>query len=527
MRPIVVSVGLALVFGANAQAYVLENVIWGVPNPTLYVNLDSSIGQLGAKAPSFPLFDGAISFFDVFDSAVNTWNSYLEGLKIQPVNGYNPAGLFPDNNLSEVGFGSTILGDALGGETLAITAVYYYQGYPNTFAPTDIVFNSKNFNWNSYRGPLNDATMDLRRVGLHELGHFIGLAHPNDYGQVVNAIMNSTIGNTDSLTADDIAGGQSLYGAGSNTSSSITTIARQQDFNGDRRDDLLWFQPGSGTLVEWWMDGSAIGAGAEIGAFPTGWRIIQTGDLAGDGHSSIIFEHPPDFTTGVWVLNGSAVVDDFFLNSPTTPSRVEAVGNFSGLGRMDIVWRDIKTGNVTIDQNEGTFTFAPWVLLSLPLDQVIVGAADLFSDGIDELIVRNSSTGEVGAWRFYNTSFPIFPGEPQYISLGTLDFTWSIQAIGDFNADGKDDLVWRNAVSNQIVIWSTNGTAQPSSTVIGIAPRSWDIIGAPSFYGGKRASLLFRDRITGQPAIWYILNGTLYGTGYLPNPGNSWVPVFR
>jgi hypothetical protein len=52
--------------------------------------------------------------------------------------------------------------------------------------------------------------MHIRRVTLHETGQVIGLTHPNDAGQHVNAIMNSTISN---LTNDYVAGAQSLYGA--------------------------------------------------------------------------------------------------------------------------------------------------------------------------------------------------------------------------------------------------------------------------------------------------------------------------
>ena len=55
---------------------------------------------------------------------------------------------------------------------------------------------------------------DIRRVALHEFGHALGLDHPDEHGQSVDALMNSILGNLDSLTADDIAGAQSMYGAG-------------------------------------------------------------------------------------------------------------------------------------------------------------------------------------------------------------------------------------------------------------------------------------------------------------------------
>ena len=88
------------------------------------------------------------------------------------------------------------------------------------------MFNSA-FNWNSYRGNVRaSGVWDIRRVALHEFGHVLGLDHPDQNGQQVDAIMNSILGNLDSLTADDIAGAQSMYGSG--TAGNITFPPRNE-----------------------------------------------------------------------------------------------------------------------------------------------------------------------------------------------------------------------------------------------------------------------------------------------------------
>jgi hypothetical protein len=48
-------------------------------------------------------------------------------------------------------------------------------------------------------------------VALHEFGHVLGLDHPDEFGQSVDAIMNSTVGDLDKLLFDDILGAYSLY----------------------------------------------------------------------------------------------------------------------------------------------------------------------------------------------------------------------------------------------------------------------------------------------------------------------------
>src|SRR4029077_10815191 len=76
----------------------------------------------------------------------------------------------------------------------------------------DILFNTAQ-SFDSYRGSLRSGSFDIQRVALHELGHVLGLAHPDQAGQHVDAVMNSVISDRYQLSADDISGGQSLYGA--------------------------------------------------------------------------------------------------------------------------------------------------------------------------------------------------------------------------------------------------------------------------------------------------------------------------
>ena len=54
---------------------------------------------------------------------------------------------------------------------------------------------------------------DITPLLIHELGHALGLGHPDEAGQDVSAIMNSIYNDdVDTLQPDDIAGARALYG---------------------------------------------------------------------------------------------------------------------------------------------------------------------------------------------------------------------------------------------------------------------------------------------------------------------------
>jgi hypothetical protein len=59
--------------------------------------------------------------------------------------------------------------------------------------------------------------------------------------------------------------------------------------------------------------------------------------------------------------------------------------------------------------------------------------------------------------------------------LGVVANTWSIVESGDFNGDGKDDLLWRNTATNDVAIWFLNGTQVSSQANNGTVAPDWTI----------------------------------------------------
>lgn len=162
--------------------------------------------MLGA---SQTLSDGS-TFNSSAQAAADLWNTRLGSVQLQATTGSGTPS--SNNGINELFFSNTVYGQAFDANVLAVTTGYSNPN-ANERTEADIVFNTAN-TWDSYRGPRNRDAIDIRRVALHELGHLLGLDHPDQAAppQSVQAIMNSLIGNLDTLAEDDTNGGQRLYG---------------------------------------------------------------------------------------------------------------------------------------------------------------------------------------------------------------------------------------------------------------------------------------------------------------------------
>jgi len=74
-------------------------------------------------------------------------------------------------------------------------------------------------------------------------------------------------------------------------------------------------------------------------------------------------------------------------------------------------------------------------------------------------------------------------------------------AVSDFDGDGKADILWRNTVTGNTVVWLMDGAARLAEGSIGWVPTDWTIAGTGDFNGDGKADVLWRNSGTGMAVV--------------------------
>ena len=263
-----------------------------------------------------------------------------------------------------------------------------------------------------------------------------------------------------------------------------------------------------------------------------------------------------DFTTDVTVSGNFAYLSDADLqvidisdptkptleNSYQTPGGVgwskgaDIVGNYAYLADGEAGLQVIKLNNpvtnvTVVDPNTITSTF-PADLTEGPYDVLVTNPAgqseegylyngfqavksvpnDFDGDGKSDILWRHNTTGEIMTW-FINGTTKVSGGLPWW---AVSDLSWVIKDTGDFDGDGKSDILWRNNTSGEIYILLMDGITITAGGSPGtVSDLSWMIEDTGDFDGDGKSDILWRHNTTGEIMTWFI-NGTTKVSGGLP-----------
>ena len=273
-------------------------------------------------------------------------------------------------------------------------------------------------------------------------------------------------------------------------------VAGIGDFNGDGSPDLLW-RNANGTLVDWTMNGSQVMSSQDItlqghAVSPDAtWSIAGIGDFNGDGKSDILWRGSNGALID-WTMNGSQVSasQDLTLQgtqvSPDSSWSVAGVGDFDGNGKSDILWRDADGTLIDWSMNGSQITSSQEVTLGRSAaapdsSWSIVGVGDFNGDGKSDILWRNTS-GNLIDWTMNGSQIAAMQQVTMQGTPAMPDSSWQIAQIGDFNANGKADILWRNS-DGALAEWAMNGaqiTASQTTSLQGTSSTNWSPLAKPT-----------------------------------------------
>ncbi|MBV9431144.1 MAG: family 16 glycosylhydrolase [Hyphomicrobiales bacterium] len=316
--------------------------------------------------------------------------------------------------------------------------------------------------------------------------------------------------------------------------------------------EILWRNGADGTLADWTMSGAQVVSDkpetfqGSVAAPNSSWNVAGLGDFNADGNTDILWRNANGNLID-WSMDGSQVTSSQAITSqgsPVSPGAswsVSGIGDFNGDGASDVLWRSTDGTLIDWTMNGSTITSSRDVTLngaiaSPDASWSVAGIGDFDGDGHSDILWRNTD-GALVDWAMNGSQI----GSAQQITLqghaATPDASWSVAGIGDFDGDGRSEILWRNT-NGTLIEWTLQGAAITSSQPVtlqgnpAMPDASWQIAQIGDFTGNGSSDILWRHG-TGALVEW-IMNGSQIATeqqvmlqGGPATPSGNWVTIAK
>jgi hypothetical protein len=246
-----------------------------------------------------------------------------------------------------------------------------------------------------------------------------------------------------------------------------------------------------------------------VTSMPIPVTLLNNSSIEGMQSFSVALSNP---TGGSLAMATTAVVN--ILDDDTGKTDFNTVLD----AKNDIVFRNSVTGDVKTWYMNGTTFVSSIDMPRLGSDWRPVAIADFDNDGHADIMWRNVVDFSSVLWHMNGTTIL------STVSMQTVpDANWVVAGVGDMNADGFPDLIWRNNSTFQLNCWIMRDNALQSVASLPTVPdANWQVAGTGDFNRDGKTDLVWRNQSAGATSVW-LMNGTSFGSGVaLPTVGAPW-----
>ncbi len=250
------------------------------------------------------------------------------------------------------------------------------------------------------------------------------------------------------------------------------------DMNADGKAEILWQHQTRGEIYVWYMDGTAFTRDEHIATISDdlNWKIAGVGDFNGNGKPDILWHHQQRGEVYVWFMDGPTFIRDQHIRTVGDDLnwKIAGVGDFNGDGKPDILWHHQERGEVYVWFMDGPTFIRDQHIRTVgdDLNWKIAGVGDFNGDGKPDILWHHQQRGDVYVW-FMDAAKFLYD---KYIRT-VPDIAWQIEATGDYTGDGQTDIVWRNRGTGEVYVWYMDGATFVQDQFIRIVEDTdWKIV---------------------------------------------------